>query len=215
MGKTASSTRARRTKLTGEMDQAIARWVDEGLVDGTEWMAQGRRPLLVTPLPAAPGTWFDPEAVERVLKFFLLLKQLIGRHAGREFRLMDWQVRYLIAPVFGLKRADGYRVIRTVWFEIPRKNGKSTICSGLGLYLAFADREAGAEVYAAAGDRDQANIVFRAAANMASGSPPLKKKLGRRGIQRKLLEHPVTHSIFRALSSEGLRAHGLNVHAGV
>ncbi|WP_306802734.1 terminase large subunit domain-containing protein, partial [Streptomyces sp. DH8] len=41
------------------------------------------------------------------------------------------------------------------------------------------------------------------------------KKLGRRGIQRKLLEHPVTHSIFRALSSEGLRAHGLNVHAGV
>ncbi|GGZ27954.1 terminase large subunit [Streptomyces nitrosporeus] len=212
---TASSTRARRTQLTAEIDQAIARWVEEGLVDSTEWMAQGRRPLLVTQLPAAPGTWFDPEAVERVLKFFLLLKQLIGRHAGREFRLMDWQVRYLIAPVFGLKRPDGYRVIRTVWFEIPRKNGKSTICSGLGLYLAFADREAGAEVYAAAGDRDQANIVFRAAANMASGSPPLKKKLGRRGIQRKLLEHPRTHSIFRALSSEGLRAHGLNVHAGV
>ncbi|MFE3475690.1 terminase large subunit [Streptomyces bacillaris] len=197
------------------MDQAISRWVDEGLVDGTEWMRQGRRPLLVTPLPASPGVWFDPDAVERVLKFFLLLKQLIGRHAGREFRLMDWQVRYLIAPVFGLKRPDGYRVIRTVWFEIPRKNGKSTICSGLGLYLFMADREAGAEVYAAAGDRDQAGIVFRAAANMASGSPPLKKKLGRRGIQRKLLEHPVTHSIFRALSSEGLRAHGLNVHGGI
>ncbi|KMS69806.1 hypothetical protein ACH49_26015 [Streptomyces leeuwenhoekii] len=150
-----------------------------------------------------------------MLRFFLLLKQLIGRHAGREFRLLDWQVRYLIAPVFGLKRPDGYRVIRTVWFEIPRKNGKSTICSGLGLYLFAADREPGAEVYAAAGDRDQANIVFRAAANMAAGSPPLKKRLGRRGIQRKLLEHPGTHSIFRALSSEGLRAHGLNVHGGV
>lgn len=210
-----SSTEQLRAKLTAEIDQAIAGWVDEGLVEGTEWLSQGRRPLLVTPLPAPPGTWFDLLAVERVLKFFLLLKQLIGRHAGREFRLMDWQVRYLIAPVFGLKRPDGYRVIRTVWFEIPRKNGKSTICSGLGLYLFAADREQGAEVYAAAGDRDQANIVFRAAANMASGSPPLKKKLGRRGIQRKLLEHPVTHSIFRALSSEGLRAHGLNVHAGI
>ncbi|MFF7365826.1 terminase TerL endonuclease subunit [Streptomyces sp. NPDC008125] len=211
----AFSTEQLRTQLTRELDQAIAGWVEAGLVDATEWMTQGRRPLLVTPLPAEPGTWFDPDAVERVLKFFLLLTQLIGRHAGRKFRLMDWQVRYLIAPVFGLKRPDGYRVIRTVWFEIPRKNGKSTICSGLGLYLAFADREAGAEVYAAAGDRDQANIVFRAAANMASGSPPLKKKLGRRGIQRKLLEHPITHSIFRALSSEGLRAHGLNVHGGV
>ncbi|MFB9464520.1 terminase large subunit [Streptomyces cinereospinus] len=212
---TASSTKGLRARLTAEIDQAIAGWVDEGLVQGTEWLAEGRRPLLVTPLPAQPGTWFDPDAVVRVLKFFKLLKQLIGRHAGREFILLDWQVRYLIAPVFGLKRADGYRVIRTVWFEIPRKNGKSTICSGLGLYLFAADREPGAEVYAAAGDREQANIVFRAAANMASGSPPLKKKLGRRGIQRKLLEHPVTHSIFRALSSEGLRAHGLNVHGGI
>ncbi|MFE2936674.1 terminase large subunit [Streptomyces sp. NPDC059278] len=210
-----SSTEQLRAKLIADIDQAVSGWVEEGLVEATEWMAQGRRPLLVTPIPAEPGTWFDLVAVERVLKFFLLLTQLIGRHAGREFRLMDWQVRHLVAPVFGLKRPDGNRVIRTVWFEIPRKNGKSTICSGLGLYLAFADREAGAEVYAAAGDREQANIVFRAAANMASGSPPLKKKLGRRGIQRKLLEHPVTHSIFRALSSEGLRAHGLNVHGGV
>lgn len=214
-GRTTSSTEQLRAQLTADIDQAIAGWVEAKLVDATEWMAQGRTPLLLTPIPAEPGTWFDVAAVERVLKFFLLLKQLIGRHAGRSFRLMDWQVRYLIAPVFGLKRADGYRVIRTVWFEIPRKNGKSTICSGLALYLAFADREAGAEVYAAAGDREQANIVFRAAANMAAGSPPLRKKLGRRGIQRKLLEHPVTHSIFRALSSEGLRAHGLNVHGGV
>lgn len=211
----ASSTRGLRARLTAEIDQAIAGWVEEGLVDVTEWMSQGRRPLLCTPIPAPPGTWFDAVAVERVLKFFLLLRQLIGRHAGREFRLMDWQVRYLVAPVFGLKRPDGYRIIRTVWFEIPRKNGKSTLCSGLGLYLFAADREPGAEVYAAAGDRDQANIVFRAAANMAAGSPPLKRRLGRRGIQRKLLEHPGTHSIFRALSSEGLRAHGLNVHGGI
>jgi len=212
---TASSTEARRADLTAAIDAAVEGWVREGLVDATEWMAQGRRPLLVTPLPAEPGTWFDPAAVERVLRFFGLLRQLIGRHAGAPFRLMDWQVRYLIAPVFGLKRPDGLRAIRTVWFEIPRKNGKSTVCSALGLYLAFADREQGAEVYAAAGDREQANIVFRAAANMASGSAPLRRKLGRRGIQRKLLEHPTTHSIFRALSSEGLRAHGLNVHAGL
>lgn len=213
--RTTSSTEGLRAQLTADIDEAIAGWVEEGLVDATEWTRQGRRPLLVTPLPAPPGTWFDRIAVERVLKFFLLLKQLIGRHAGREFKLMDWQVRYLVAPVFGLKRPDGYRVIRTVWFEIPRKNGKSTICSGLGLYLAFADREQGAEVFAAAGDREQANIVFRAAANMAAGSGPLKKKLGRRGIQKKILEHPITHSIFRALSSEGLRAHGLNVHGGI
>lgn len=181
------------------------------LLELTDWDG---RPLLVTPFPSEPGVWFDAAAVERVLRFFLLLTQLIGRWAGREFRLLDWQVRWLVAPVFGLKWPGGLRVIRTFWFEIPRKSGKSTLCSGLALYMLMADREAAAEVYAAAGDKAQAMIVFRAARNMAAGSEAIVARLGRRGIQRALLEHPVTGSIFRALASDqGGRLHGLNVHA--
>jgi phage terminase large subunit-like protein len=124
-------------------------------------------------------------------------------------------VRYLIAPVFGLMRADGKRVIRTFWFEIPRKNGKSTICSGLALYLLMADREPAAEVYAAAGSRSQAGIVFRAARSMALGSTEILKRLTKKGIQRGLLEHPATGSIFRALASGGELSHGLNVHGAI
>lgn len=206
--------------LEREIERAVGRWVKAGLVEATAWYEAGYRPLVVTPLPGSPEVYFDAAAAERVIKFFLLLQHIIGRHHGKPFRLLDWQVRYLIAPVFGLLRFDAevgaaVRVIRTVWFEIPRKNGKSTICSGLGLYLFAADREHGAEVYAAAGDRDQANIVFRASANMARRCTPLRKRLGKRGIQRKLLEHPHTGAIFRALSSEGLRQHGLNVHGGM
>jgi phage terminase large subunit-like protein len=199
------------TDLTQEIDAAVERWCDDGLLIRSDWDGS---PLILTPLPSG-DVHFDLVAVERVLKFFLLLRQLIGRWAGREFRLLDWQARYLIAPVFGIKRADGLRAIRTVWFEIPRKNGKSTICSGLCLYLLMADREAAAEVYAAAGDKPQAGIVFRAARNMASGSKAIADKLGKRGIQRSLLEHPVTGSVFRALSSDGDRQHGLNVHGAV
>jgi len=99
-----------RACSTDLIDRAVDRWVDEGLVVGTDWAG---RPLLHTPLPDGPGIWFDEPAVERVLQFFLLLKQLIGRWAGREFRLLDWQVRWLIAPVFGLKHPDGRRIIRT------------------------------------------------------------------------------------------------------
>lgn len=191
---------------------AVEGWCDEGLLIRSDWDGA---PLIVTPLPQGDGVWFDPAAVERVLRFFLLLRQLIGRWAGREFRLLDWQVRYLIAPVFGLKRPDGKRLIRTFWFEIPRKNGKSTLCSGLALYLLMADREPAAEVYAAAGDKPQAGIVFRAARNMAAGSKQISDKLGKRGIQRALLEHPGTGSIFRALSSDGSRQHGLNIHGAI
>lgn len=207
-----TTKRAPSPSIEKQIDKAIAGWIKKGLVAESGWQGQ---PLQRTPLPKGEGITFDPERVERVLKFFLLLRQVIGRWAGLEFRLFDWQVRHLIAPVFGIVGPDGRRVIRTFWFEIPRKNGKSTLCSGLALYLFMADREAGAEVYAAAGSRMQAGIVFKAARNMAQGSPPILAKLTKKGLQRALLEHPVTRSIFRALASNGDLQHGLNVHAAI
>jgi len=201
-----------RPAIERQIDAAIKRWEAAGLVEPTTWKGA---PLLRTPLPAGPDVVFDTDAVERVLKFFALLRQLIGRWSGRRFVLLDWQVRYLVAPVFGLKsKTTGHRIIRTVWFEIPRKNGKSTLCSGLALYLFAADREQGAQVYTAAGDRSQAGIVFGPCRDMAAGSPELARTLGK-GIRRHYLEHPRTRSILRALSSDGARQQGLNVHGAI
>jgi len=109
-----------RKPTASSIDEAIARWVEAGLVESTDWHGDA---LLATPLPKVDGLWFDEAAVVRVLEFFKLLKQLVGRWAGHEFVLLDWQVRHLIAPVFGFKGRDGRRIIRTVWFEICRKNG--------------------------------------------------------------------------------------------
>lgn len=189
--------------------ELIDRWIDAGLVERTDYR---HLPLIRTPEPDVAGAWFDEAAVERVLRFFLLLTQLIGRWAGRQFRLFDWQVEFLIAPVFGWKTRDGRRIYRTVWFEIPRKNGKSTTSSGLGLYLLCADREPGAQVFAAAGDRTQASLVFEPAKQMAAGSTALAKVTKR---LRGLIEYPKTGSFFRVLSSDGERHHGLNVHGAV
>ncbi|MGQ7146196.1 terminase large subunit domain-containing protein, partial [Escherichia sp. SS-MK2] len=58
------------------------------------------------------------------------------------------------------------RRFRTADVEVARKNAKSTLCSGVGLYMAGADGEGGAEVYSAATTRDQARIVFEDAKNM-------------------------------------------------
>jgi phage terminase large subunit-like protein len=198
--------------MAAQIDAAVERWAREGRLERTGWRGA---PLLLSPLPDGPDVELDLERVERVLDFFLLLRQLIGRHAGRRFLLLDWQVRYLVAPTFGIvDKVTRRRVIRTVWFEIPRKNGKSTLCSGLALYLFAADREPGAQVYTAAGDRGQAGIVFGPCRDMAAGSPELARKLGK-GIRRHYLEHPRTGSILRALSSDGARQHGLNVHGAI
>jgi phage terminase large subunit-like protein len=197
-------------KLWAEIDAAVEGWCVEGLVERSDWPG---RPLIVTPLPA--DVTFDVVAVRNVLEFFGLLRQTKGQWAGKPFRLFDWQVRYELAPIFGLKRADGLRAVRTAWIEKPRKNGKSTECSAIGLYLWCADREPGAEVYAAAGDRLQAGIVFGQARQMAEGSETIVESVGLRALQRARLEHPRTHAIFRALSSDGARQHGLNVHGGI
>ena len=216
MASTKSRGRAAKTSsieaLEAEIEAAVAEWVAAGLVEPSEWLG---RPLLATPLPAGAGVWFDRAAVERVLRFFLLLSQIVGRWSGAPFRLLDFQVRWMVAPVFGLKHADGRRVIRTVWYEIPRKNGKSTLCAGLGLYLFAADREPAAEVYAAARDKKQSEMVFRPARLMATKSAAIRRKLGAGGIRKAYLEHPDTGAIFRPLSSDGDAQHGLNVHGAI
>lgn len=208
------------------IDELLAELVDEGKVIETGWL-DDHEPYLVTELPHGPDVVFDPARVRKVVTALGQFRQIKGRWGGRPLKLLDWQLRYEIAPVFGLVRwhADEFdpdgageyrRIIRTAWFEKPRKNGKSTECSGIGLVLAFADGEPGAEVYAAARNREQARIVFTPAREMARRCEVLRKRLGPRGIQANLLEHPATSSIFRPVASDlGGGLHGLNVHGGI
>ena len=124
------------------------------------------------------GCYFDLTAAERVRTFFRrFLRHSKGEWAGKPFELLEWQWRDIVAPLFGWKRADGTRRYRRGYIEVPKKNGKSALFSGLSLYLVMADGEPGAEVYSAAVDRDQASIVFNEAANMVESSPALLSKL--------------------------------------
>jgi phage terminase large subunit-like protein len=194
----------------------VADLVEAGMVIETGWLEE-HAPLIVTPLPVGAGVVYSRDAVERVVKALGKLQQIKGRWARHPLRLFDWQVLYEAGPIFGLLDArTGLRKIRTAWLEKPRKNGKSTECSGLGIYLAFADGEEGAEVYAAAKDKGQAQIVFQPAKVMAERSPELRKKLGTAGITKGYLQNPTTTSIFRPLAADVSGSlMGLNVHGGI
>lgn len=178
-------------------------------------------PLILTPTPSEDrgskhfheGAWFDVDEVARVFRVLSSLPHTKGRRwAGRPLRPEGWQLLWIVAPVFGWKGADGLRIVRDVWIEIPRKNGKSTLCSGLALVLLTADREPGAEVYAAAGSTDQAAQVFAPAKDMAIRCRALRGKVK---PLAKILRVPKTGSFFRVLSKVAETAHGLNVSGAV
>lgn len=133
-----------------------------------------------------------------------------GEWAGRPFDLEDWQKRDILRPLFGWKRRDdGLRRYRTVYVEVPRKNGKSQLAAGIGLYLLHCDGEPGAEIYSLAADRFQAAIVYDEARRMCGASPGLA---ARSEIYRREIFVPETLSYYRVLSSDVPTKHGLSPH---
>jgi phage terminase large subunit-like protein len=159
---------------------------------------------------ARPDFVFDEAAAAKAVDFFArYLRHQKGELAGRSLALDEWQAENIIRPLFGWKRPDGTRRYRTAYVEIPRKNGKTTIAAGVGLYLLFADGEQGAEVYSAAADRDQAAIAFDLARSMVEGEPALRK---RAQIFRRSIVVPSTGSSYKVLSADARTKHGFNAH---
>lgn len=175
-------------------------------------------PKIKTPEPRkVKGALFDADRVDRVISAFRRLRHSKGQWAGRPLDPDVWQVAYVLAPVFGWVRwsdeADRYvRVISTAYVDVPRKNGKSTMCGGIAIYLTAADGEQGAEVVAAASTRDQAGFVFAPIKVMAQKAPALKGHVT--ALASKIL-HPKSGSYFQVISSVADAQHGANLHGGV
>jgi phage terminase large subunit-like protein len=155
---------------------------------------------------------FDAAAADQACDFFpTYLRHVKGEFAGRPFELLPWQRELIVRPLFGWKRADGTRRFRKAFLEVGKKNGKSGLASGMGLLLAFGDDEPGAEVYAAAADRDQARIVFGDAAVMARENPDFLRDADITVLRNAIVQR-ATNSTFKAVSSEVGTKHGFNVH---
>ncbi|MEA5032314.1 MAG: terminase TerL endonuclease subunit [Sphaerochaeta sp.] len=90
-----------------------------------------------------------------------------GSVAGTALKLQPWQV-FDIATLFGWVSAKNTRIRRftTAYWQVARKNGKSTTGGGVADYLAFGDDYPGARVYIAASSLEQVQESFSAAANM-------------------------------------------------
>lgn len=161
---------------------------------------------------ADSGCVFDQKSADRVRYFFQrFLRHSKGVFAGRSFELLPWQWERVIEPLFGWKMPDGSRRFRRCGIAIPKKNGKSTLLAGIGLYLLCGDGEPGAEVYSAAADRRQASIIFDEAASMVEASDGLSAKITLRRAS-KSMTFAAANARYEALSAECETKEGFNVH---
>ena len=158
-----------------------------------------------------PYTW-DAAKAGRVCDFIEMLPHVKGEWSGRDIELEPWQC-FVLTTAFGWVDDAGLRRFRTVYIEVPRKNAKSTISAGVGLYLEGADKEEGAEVYSCATTGDQARIVWDTARRM------VKRKAGLRKFGYEAWAHSIPHersgSFFKPLNAESSTQDGLNVHGGI
>ncbi|MEI6317427.1 MAG: terminase TerL endonuclease subunit [Pseudomonadota bacterium] len=153
---------------------------------------------------------FRPELAARVISFVELLRHVKGKWRGARLELEPWQ-KFVLACVFGwVRKSDGMRRFRTVYLEVPRKNAKTTLLGGVGLYMLVADGEGGAEVYSAATTRDQAKIVFEIAQQMTLFDGQFRARFGVEALTNALLVKD-TASKMTPLSAEGSTLDGLNV----
>jgi len=123
--------------------------------------------------------------------------------------LRPWQLK-ILRQIFK-KRKDGLRQYRTCLLMLPRKNGKSELAAAIALYALLADGEAGAEVYSAATDKDQASLVFNVAAQMIRNDPALVESTYIVDSQKRI-EHEASGSFYKALSADAYSKHGANSH---
>jgi len=162
------------------------------------------------------GLWFDTDAADHALSFFGFLRHSKGEWAGRPFELADWQV-FIVGSLFGWKMLDQesgewYRRFRTAYLSVARKNGKTQLAAGIGLYLAFFDGEPGAEVYSAATTESQAKICWAEAKRMVRKSPALRSRIQ---AFTKNLSRESTAQKFEPKANEPETLDGLNPHGAI
>lgn len=156
------------------------------------------------------GRYFDKKAAMRAIRFIEKLKHTKGEWAGQRFRLEPWQ-QFVLWNIFGWKNADGTRRFRYAYIEIARKNGKTALSAGVGLYMLFADGESRPEVYSAATVKDQAKICFSDAVEIVKATD-LKNYLT---PYRNSIVYELKGGMMKPLSSDYGTHDGLNPSCGI
>ena len=153
---------------------------------------------------------FDGARAERFFRFCSQLRHYKGEWAGRTITLEPHQ-QFRLGSLFAwIHMHTGLRRFRTVYTEVPRKNGKSLEAALVALYLTFFDGEAGSEGYCIATKREQARIVFNDCKRLVQASRELRERIT---VLMANLHRESTASKLEPLGADRDSTDGLNPHS--
>ena len=166
--------------------------------------------VLPPPDPSWQPSWSVPSISDKtggpnVTDFAsTLLRASRGFKSGEPLEFTQWQ-SWLMDRLFEKDPATDLMRYRRAVIGLPRKNGKSLLGTAIALeHLVYGPQ--GAQVYSAAADRAQAKIVFGEARQQVLNNPALSRIIK---VYRDAMELPSKGSVYRALSADAMRAHGL------
>jgi phage terminase large subunit-like protein len=142
---------------------------------------------------------YDDEKANRAIRFVSNLK-LTGDFHGRPFVLMPY-MEEILRNVYGTLNENGTRLYRDIYLEVAKKNAKSELGAGLALLSLYNTQEPNGEIYGAAGNREQASIIFNRAVEMIRQSKALEKRV-RIKDSTKTIVNKETNSFYKVLSAE-------------
>jgi phage terminase large subunit-like protein len=203
-----------------------------GKIPACKWVRmaceRNRRDLARQGTPDFPYQ-FDPVAAAAICRFGEMLPYVSGkgfaavlgyddrdRAIYKTVDLQPWQL-WILTTIFGWKNARGLRRFRVGLILVPRKNGKSSLCAIIALYMLTEEGEPGAQVISAATTRDQAKNIAEIAWEMAKRSPLFREHYGvELGSATTLsLRVSSTASKFVPLSADANSLDGLNISCGL
>jgi phage terminase large subunit-like protein len=154
---------------------------------------------------------FDEEKGHRPIKF---IEAFCRPSKGNFQRLVvqAWQ-HFVIGSLYGWVHKDtGLRRFREGLIFIGRKNGKSTMVSGLANYGCSKDGEKGADVYLLANSMKQARVIFDECQKMIRASRLLSKHFR---VLRDAIHYDKTFSKIEPQASDSEKLDGLNAHLAI
>ncbi|EUJ64843.1 phage terminase-like protein large subunit [Listeria fleischmannii FSL S10-1203] len=155
---------------------------------------------------------FDEEQGHRIIRF---IEENCKPTEGEfeRFVLQPWQ-HFVLGSIFGWIHKDtGIRRFSEALIFVGRKNGKTSLISGVSNYMVGFDDEPGANVYVLANTKEQASILFDKTAEMIKKSPFLWKKYG--NPRRNVIRHEKSFSKMEPRASDSRKLDGLNTHFAI